>query len=65
MRYTNASDKNLGFLIHPSFILDADSLIPYGFLDIKVGDRTQELPIKKKMEAHNILSIEEKEDYNE
>ena len=32
---TNASESGLGFFIHPSFVLDADNLMPYGFSDVR------------------------------
>lgn len=36
----------LGFLIHPSFVIDSETLMPYGFSDVKVWNRTQEQPKK-------------------
>lgn len=32
---TNASVGGLDFFIHPSFIIGADALMPYGFSDVK------------------------------
>ena len=60
---TNAnSDMGLGFLLHPSLVVDAQNCIPYGYADIKVWNRP--LEFKSKFErAYNSLPIEEKESY--
>jgi len=60
---TNASETGLGFFIHPSFVLDAESLIPYGFSDVKVWNREQETNRKDKSHAKNMSPITEKESY--
>lgn len=60
---TNASVGGLGFFIHPSFIIDADTLMPYGFSDVKIWNRAHELPPKMKTHVHNRIPIEEKESY--
>lgn len=60
---TNASVGGLGFFIHPSFIIDADTLMPYGFSDVKIWNRAHELPPKMKPHVHNRIPIEEKESY--
>lgn len=60
---TNASVGGLGFFIHPSFIIDADTLMPYGFSDVKIWNRGHELPAKMKTNTHNRIPIEEKESY--
>jgi len=60
---TNASVGGLGFFIHPSFIIDADTLMPYGFSDVKIWNRGHELPPKMKTHTHNRIPIEEKESY--
>lgn len=36
---TNASVGGLGFFIHPSFIVDSQTLMPYGFSEVKVWNR--------------------------
>ncbi len=60
---TNAkNDKGLGFLLHPSLVLDATECIPYGYSDIKIWNRP--LSFKSKTERnYNTLPIEEKESY--
>jgi len=60
---TNAkSAQGLGFMIHPSFVLDASSGVPYGYADIKIWNRP--LAFKSKFErAYNKLPIEQKESY--
>jgi len=60
---TNAKNtKGLGFLLHPSLVLDASSGIPYGYADIKIWNRP--LGFSSKLERrYNTLPIEEKESY--
>ena len=60
---TNASVGGLGFHIHPSFVIDSETFMPYGFSDIKIWNRTHELPEKKKNHDRNSISIDEKESY--
>jgi hypothetical protein len=60
---TNNAHGTLGFFIHPSFIIDADTLMPYGFSDVKIWNRDHELPAKIKSNTHNRIPIEEKESY--
>lgn len=60
---TNASETGLGFFIHPSFVLDAENLIPYGFSDVKVWNRGHELSVKDKSHAKNMTPVSEKESY--
>jgi hypothetical protein len=60
---TNAKNKKgLGFLLHPSLVLDATSGIPYGYADIKVWNRSLEFSSKFER-RYNTLPIEEKESY--
>src|SRR5258708_24075229 len=60
---TNAkNDKGLGFLLHPSLVLDAAEGIPYGYADIKVWSRSLEF-MSKHERKYNCLPIEEKESY--
>lgn len=60
---TNAKNKHgLGFLVHPSLVLNAIDGIPYGYADIKVWSRPQEFRSKKERN-YNVLPITEKESY--
>jgi Transposase DNA-binding/Transposase DDE domain len=59
---TNASQTGLGFFIHPSFVLDAESFMPYGFADVKVWNRGHEAA-KDRSHAKNMAPITEKESY--
>ena len=60
---TNApNEKGLGFFLHPSLVLDAETGVPYGYADIKVWNRS--LSFTSKFERkYNSLPIEEKESY--
>ena len=60
---TNAARGGLGFHIHPSFILDSDTFMPYGFSDVKVWNRTHEQLSKDKSHQKNMMPIESKESY--
>ncbi|WP_309608788.1 IS4 family transposase [Flavobacterium sp.] len=59
----NGTVGSLGFFIHPSFVLDSETLIPYGFSDVKVWNRTHEEPKKDHSHQKKLLPIEEKESY--
>lgn len=60
---TNAKgEKGLGFMIHPSLVVDAVECIPYGYADVKIWNRPLELKSKFERE-YNKLPIEEKESY--
>ena len=60
---TNAKGKQgLGFMIHPSLVVDALECIPYGYADIKIWNRPKEFTSKFERE-YNKLPIEEKESY--
>lgn len=60
---TNAKgEKGLGFMIHPSLVVDALECIPYGYADIKIWNRPKEFASKFARE-YNKLPIEEKESY--
>jgi hypothetical protein len=56
------SETGLGFLIHPSLVLDAYTGIPYGYSAIKIWNRPLELVNKYERQYQN-LPIEEKESY--
>lgn len=60
---TGAGEAGLGFFIHPSFILDAQSLMPYGFSDVKIWNRELLVTPKDKSHHKKNLPIEEKESY--
>jgi hypothetical protein len=60
---TNASgDRGLGFMLHPSLVLDAHNGTPYGYADVKIWNRPLEFKSKFERE-YNKLAIEEKESY--
>lgn len=60
---TNAkNEKGLGFLLHPSLVVDAAACIPYGYADVKIWSRP--LTFSSKFERkYNALPIEQKESY--
>lgn len=60
---TNANNnKGLGFLLHPSLVVDAETCVPYGYADVKLWNRP--LKFTSKFErGYSNLSIEEKESY--
>jgi hypothetical protein len=60
---TNASIGGLGFFIHPSFVLDSHTLMPYGFCDVKIWNREHTITAKEKTHSKNKIPIEEKESY--
>ncbi len=60
---TDGSALGLGFFIHPSLVIDAETFIPYGFSDVKVWNRGYECLPKDKSHKKNLLPIEEKESY--
>lgn len=59
---TNAAKGGIGFLLHPSFVVDAYNFIPYGFSDVKMWNRPLE-KLTKQERNYNKLPIEEKESY--
>ena len=59
---TNAPEGGLGYFIHPSLVVDAQSCIPYGFSHIKIWSRP-EVKLTKFERKYNSLPIEEKESY--
>jgi len=59
---TNAAKGGIGFLLHPSFVLDAQTFVPYGFSDVKIWNRPLE-KLTKNDRDYNKLPIEEKESY--
>lgn len=59
----NGTVGSLGFFIHPSFVLDSQTLMPFGFSDVKIWNRSHEEPRKDRSHQKNMLPIEEKESY--
>lgn len=59
----NGTVGSLGFFIHPSFVLDSQTLMPYGFSDVKVWNTSLEEPVKDRSHKKNLLPTEEKESY--
>jgi len=62
---TNAPVNGLGFMIHPSLVIDAETLVPYGFGDIQIFNRDVERedpPIRDK-NRYKKQRIEDKESY--
>lgn len=52
----------LGFKLHPSFVLEANSLMPLGFSSIKLWHRPLDMPTRQERNYRD-LPIEEKESY--
>ncbi len=60
---TNANgNMGLGFMLHPSLVVDAINATPYGYADIKIWNRPLELR-DKHQRNYKALPIEEKESY--
>jgi hypothetical protein len=55
-------DKGLGFMIHPSLVLDSETAVPYGYSAIKIWNRSMELKDKHERK-YKKLPIQEKESY--
>ena len=55
-------DMGLGFFVHPSLVVDAESCIPYGYAAIKIWNRPLVFKSKKER-AYKSLPIEQKESY--
>jgi hypothetical protein len=61
---TNASNqRGLGFLLHPSLVVDAANCTPYGYADIKVWNRPLVLTTKRQERKYKSLPIEQKESH--
>ncbi len=60
---TNANEGGLGFLLHPSFVIDSETLMPYGFSDVKIWSRPGAPRTKNRSHHKNLIPIEEKESY--
>lgn len=59
---TNAPERGLGFLIHPSLTVDAHNCFPYGFSAVRVWNRPLEKQTKHER-RYNSLSTDQKESY--
>jgi hypothetical protein len=60
---TNATKGGLGFHIHPCFVVDAESFMPYGFSTVKIWNRSHEQAKKDHSHQKKKLPIEERESY--
>jgi hypothetical protein len=58
---TNAAENGLGFMLHPSLVVDAMNCFPYGYCDVHIYNRGLERQLDK--HHYKQLSIEEKESY--
>ena len=60
---TNAKgEQGLGFFLHPSLVLDAQSGVPYGYSDVKIWNRPLAFRSKHQRQYHK-LPIRQKESY--
>src|SRR5258705_10039644 len=62
---TNAAQGGLGFMLHPSLVVDAVNCFPYGYCDVHIYNRDLERESKATRDKHRYkqLGIEEKESY--
>ena len=60
---TDGTKQGLGFFIHPSLVIDAETFMPYGFADVKVWNRSHEWVDKAPTYQRCKLPIEQKESY--
>jgi len=62
---TNAAKNGLGFMLHPSLVVDAVDCFPYGYGDVHVFNRDLEREPKetRDKQRYKKLGIEEKESY--
>lgn len=60
---TNAARNGLGFMVHPSLVVDAASCFPYGFCDVYLFNRELERQPAELRDMHGYkkLGMEEKE----
>jgi len=58
---TNAAENGLGFMLHPSLVVDAKNCFPYGYCNVHIYNRDLERETDK--HRYKKLSIEEKESY--
>jgi hypothetical protein len=55
----DAVKKGIGFKLHPNFVVDAETLMPYGFAGIRIWHRTPETKVQKKHKER--VPIDQKE----
>lgn len=55
----DAVKKGIGFKLHPNFVVDANTLMPYGFAGIRVWHRTPENKVLKKHKERVHISQKE------
>jgi len=62
---TNAAEHGLGFMLHPSVVVDAVSCFPYGYCDVHIYNRALERASKETRDKYRYkqLEIEQKESY--
>jgi hypothetical protein len=48
---TNAAEGGLGFMLHPSLVVDAVNCIPYGYCDVQIYNRDLEGARSNKRQA--------------
>ncbi len=60
---TNARVGRLVFYIHPRFILDSETLMSYGFSNVKIWNRGYEKLNKDHPHKNKLAPIQEKESY--
>lgn len=60
---TDGSEFGLGFFIHPSLVLDAETYMPYGFAHVKLWNRGHAWVAKADSYQRNTTPIEQKESY--
>ncbi|GAA4460922.1 IS4-like element ISBthe3 family transposase [Nibrella saemangeumensis] len=60
---TDGSQLGLGFFIHPSLVIDAQTFMPYGFAALKVWNRGQQWVAKASSYQRHTTPIEQKESY--
>ena len=58
---TNATERGLGFMLHPSLVVDAKNCFPYGYCNVHIYNRDLERQTDK--HRYKQLGIEEKESY--
>src|SRR5699024_11003796 len=60
---TNAKgEQGLGFFVHPSLVLDAQTGVPYGYSDVKIWNRPLSFRSKHQRQYRS-LPIDQKESY--
>ncbi len=53
----------LGFFMHPSFVIDSNTLVPYGFSDISLYNREIDQPNKGRNHHIRLIPLEKRESY--